>query len=118
MGNTESQTDESIENPLLELLDFDKELRGQLKVAVAKKLDLKEKIEKEKEKLAEAANPAEYGDDQREEIKNRIKKLNDELKARQEQIDLLKGDLSNQITSIKETIAKVLNKDTSLAEKI
>ena len=37
---------------------------------------------------------------------------------RQESIDLLKGRLKNQITSFKETIAKVLDEDTSLAEKI
>ena len=54
----------------------------------------------------------------REEITNRIDALNDELKVRQESIDLLKGRLKNQITSFKETIAKVLDKDTSLAEKI
>ena len=40
------------------------------------------------------------------------------MKVRQESIDLLKGRLANQITSFKETIAKVLDKDTSLAEKI
>ena len=33
-------------------------------------------------------------------------------------IDLLKGRLKNQITSFKETIAKVLDKDTPLGEKI
>ena len=44
--------------------------------------------------------------------------MNDELKVRQESIDLLKGRLKSQITSFKETIAKVLDKDTSLAEKI
>ena len=38
--------------------------------------------------------------------------------TRQESIDLLKGRLKNQITSFKETIAKVLDKDTSLGEKI
>ena len=54
----------------------------------------------------------------REEITKRIVKLNDELKVRQESIDLLKGRLKNQITSFKEMIAKVLDKDTSLAEKI
>ena len=48
----------------------------------------------------------------------RIAKLNDELKVRQESIDLFKGRLMNQITSLKETIAKVLDKDTSLANKI
>ena len=37
---------------------------------------------------------------------------------RQESIDLLKGRLKSQITSFKETFAKVLDKDTSLGEKI
>ena len=44
--------------------------------------------------------------------------LNDELKVRQESINLLKGKLRSQITSFRETIAKVLDKDASLAEKI
>ena len=117
----ETQTDESIENSLCELSGFDKELkriRGQLKVAVAKKLDLEEKIEEEIGKLGEIENHPDYTDVQCEEIKKRIEILNDELKARQEHINILKGDLANQITSIKETIYKVLNKDTSLAEKI
>ena len=48
----------------------------------------------------------------------RIAKLHDELKVRQESIDLLKGRLKSQITSFEETIAKVLDKDTSLATKI
>ena len=48
----------------------------------------------------------------------RIDALNDELAIRQESIDLLKGSLKNQITSFCETIAKVLDKDTSLVEKI
>ena len=54
----------------------------------------------------------------REDITKRIDTLNDELKVRQESIDLLKGRLKNQITSFKETIAKMLDKDTSLGEKI
>ena len=84
MKDNQSQTDESIENSLRELSGFDKELkriRGQLKVAAAKKLDLEEEIEKEKEKLAEIENNIEYTDVQREEIRNRIKELNDEVKA-------------------------------------
>ena len=54
----------------------------------------------------------------REDITKRIDALNDQLATRQESIDLLKGRLKNQITSFKETIAKVLDKDTSLGEKI
>ena len=54
----------------------------------------------------------------KEDITKRIDDLNEDLKVRQESIDLLKGRPKNQITSFHETIAKVLNKDTSLAEKI
>ena len=54
----------------------------------------------------------------REDITKRIEALNDELATKQESIDLLKGRLKSQITSFKETIAKVLDKDTSLGEKI
>ena len=51
-------------------------------------------------------------------ITKQIDALNDELATRQESIDLLKGRLKNQIMSFKETVAKVLDRDTSLAEKI
>ena len=54
----------------------------------------------------------------REDITKRIDNLNDELKVKQESINLLKGRIKNQITSFKETSTKVLDKDTSLAEKI
>ena len=54
----------------------------------------------------------------REDITKRIEALNDELATRQESINLLNGRLKNQITSFKETIAKVLDKETSLGEKI
>ena len=54
----------------------------------------------------------------KEDITKRIDALNDELATRQESIDLPNGRLKNQITSFKKTIAKVLDKDTSLGEKI
>ena len=86
---------------------------------MAKKVQLEESIKKEKCKLKELRkHPGMYDDGIREDIMKRITKLNDELKVRQESIDLLKGRLTNQITSFKETIVKVLDKDTSLATKI
>ena len=54
----------------------------------------------------------------KEDITKQMDTLNDELVIRQESINLLKGRLKNQITSFHETIAKVLDKDTSLGEKI
>ena len=54
----------------------------------------------------------------REDITKRINDLNEDLKIRQESINLLKGRLKNQITSFHETIARILDKNTSLAVKI
>ena len=108
--------------PMRELLGLDKQLRsirGSLKVEMAKKVQLEESIKKEKCKLEEFRDhPGVYDDGIREDIMKRIAMLNDELKARQESINLLKGRPMNQITIFKEMIVKVLEKDTSLAEKI
>ena len=104
------------------MLGLDKQLRsirGSLKVEVAKKVELEEHITKEHQKLEEFQEyPGVYDDAMKEDITKRIDALNDELATRQESIDLLKRRLKNQITSFKETIAKVLDKDTSLGEKI
>ena len=104
------------------MLGLDKQLRtirGSLKVEVAKKVELEEHITKERRKLEEFREDlGVYDDAMKEDITKRIDALNDKLEARQESIDLLKGRLKSQITSFKETIAKVLDKDTSLGEKI
>ena len=76
-------------------------------------------IAKERQKLEEFWEyPEVYDDAMKEDITKRIDHLNYELKVRQESIDLLKGRLKSQITSFKETIAKVSDKDTLLGEKI
>ena len=54
----------------------------------------------------------------KEDITKQIDDLNEDWKVRQESINLLKGRLKNQITSFKETIAKVIDSNTSLAEKV
>ena len=81
---------------------------------------MEEHITKECRKVEEFREyPGVYDDAMKEEITKRIDALNDELATRQESIDLLKGRLKNQsFTSFHETIAKVLDKDTSLGEKI
>ena len=104
------------------MLGLDKQLRrirGSLKVEVAEKVELEEHITKEHRKLEEFREyPGVYDDAMKEEITKRIDALNDELATRQESINLLKDRLKNQITSFKEMIAKVLDKDTLLGEKI
>ena len=105
-----------------ELLGLDKQLRsirGSLKVEVARKVELEEHIAKERRKLEEFQEyPGVYDDAMKEDITKQINDLNDEPAIRQESINLLKGRLKSQITSFKETIVKVLDKDTSLGEKI
>ena len=121
INDVQTDTEDSFEHPLGELLGLDKQLRsirGSLKVEVAEKVELEEHIAKEQRKLEDFREyPGVYDDAIREDITKRIDALNDELTTRQESIDLLKGRLKNQITSFKETIAKVLDKDTSLGEK-
>ena len=118
----QTDTEDLFEHPLQELLGLDKQLRSirrSIKVEVAKKVELEEHITKEHRKLEEFREcPRVYDDAMKKDITKRIDDLNDELAARQEFINLLKGRLKNQITSLKETIAKVLDKDTSLGEKI
>ena len=119
--DVQTDTEDLFEHPLRELLGLDKQLRtirGSLKVEVAKKVELEGHIEMEKIKLGEIQDDPRYTKKQREELRKRLDKLNDELATRQESIDLLKGRLKSQITSFKETTAKVLDKDTSLGEKI
>ena len=117
-----TQTDDIFEYPLCELLGLDAQLRsirGSLKVEVTKKVQFEEHIKKEHRKLERIREyPGEYDDGLREDITKRIDALNDELTTRQESVDLLNGRLKNQITSFKETIAKFLDSNTSLAEKI
>ena len=104
-----------------ELVGLDKQLRsirGSLKVEAAKKVELEQHIKREKTKLSRIANDPEYDDGIRDDIRNRIERLNEDLKVREESIDVLKGRLKNQITSFRETIAKVLDKDATLGERI
>ena len=84
---------------------------------MAKKVQLEQCIKKEKRKLEEIRDNLECDDEIREDIRKRTARLNDNLSVRQENIDLLKGRLKDQITSFKETIAKVLYKDTFISLK-
>ena len=107
--------------PLRELEGLDKQLRtikGSLKVAIAKRVDLKSHIEKEERKLSEVQDPK-YSDDQRDMIEDRLRKLRGELTKRNKEIDILKGEASKQINQIREPITKFLDKEMgTLGERI
>ena len=109
--------------PLRESEGLDKQLRtikGSLKVAIAKRVDLKARIEHEERKLSEVQDPN-YTDDQITMIEDRTKEFRDEIKQMDEEIDILnlKGEASKQINHIKESITKFLDKETgTLGERI
>ena len=107
---------------LRELEGLDKELRtisGSLRSAIAKSMAKQVDIDKENRKLEEMANDETYSDKQREEVRARLQSFQDEQKAINDQIRILKGRYSNQIYQIRESIMKFLDKETgTLGERI
>ena len=79
---------------LRELEGLDKELRtisGSLRSAIAKSIAKQVDTDKENRKLDEMANDETYLDEQREEVLARLQRFQDEQKAINEQIRILKG---------------------------
>ena len=107
---------------LRELEGLDKEFRmisGSLRSAIAKSIAKQVDIDRENRKLEEMANDETYSDEQREEVRARLQWFQDEQKAINDQIRILKGRYSNQIYQIRESIMKFLDKETgTLGERI
>ena len=107
---------------LRELEGLDKELRtisGSLRSAIAKSVAKQVDIDRENRKLEEMANDETYSDEQREEVRARLQRFQDEQNTISDQIRILKGRYSHQIYQIRESIMKFLDKETgSLAERI
>ena len=105
-----------------ELEGLDKELRmisGPLRSAITKSIAKQVDIDRENRKLEEMANDETYSDEQREEVRARLQRFQDEQKAINDQIRILKGRYSNQIYQIRESIMKFLDKETgTLGERI
>ena len=77
-----------------ELEGLDKELRtisGSLRSAIAKSIAKQVDIDRENRKLEEMANDETYSDEQREEVRARLQRFQDEQKAISNQIRILKG---------------------------
>ena len=107
---------------LRELEGLDRDLRtisGSLRTAIAKSTAKQADINKENKKLEEMANDETYSDEQREEVRSTLQRFQDEQKAINDQIRILKGRYSNQIYQIRESIMKFLDKETgTLDERI
>ena len=105
---------------LRELEGLDKELRtisGSLRLAIAKSMAKQVDIDKDNRKLEEMANDETYSDEQREGVQARLQRFQDEQKAINDQIRILKGRYSNQIYQIRESIMKFLDKETGTLGK-
>ena len=107
---------------LRELEGYDKELRtvsSSLRSAIAKSIAKQVDIDRENRKLEEMANDETYSDEQREEVRARLQRFQDEQKAISDHIRILKGRYSNQIYQIRESIMKFLDKETgTLGERM
>ena len=107
---------------LRELQGLDRELRmisGSLRSAITKAMAKQADIDKEKRKLEEMTNDETYSDEQREEVRAGLQRFQNEQKAINDQIHILKGRYPNQIYQIRESITKFLDKETgTLGERI
>ena len=95
---------------LRELQGLDRELRmisGSLRSAIAKAIATQVDIDKEKRKLEEMANDETYSDEQREEVRARLQRFQDEQKAINDQICILKGDKASNASD--ETVASIFS---------
>ena len=106
---------------LRELIGLNKAMQtlsGSLKKAVAEKTKTEIHIDMEYGKLKEIKRDLTATDEQREEIHDRITNLKDRLQAHNDEIKILKDKFSSQVTQIKETFKKLMDKDKTLGEKI
>ena len=90
---TSTQT-ETGELTLRELQCLDKEMRtisGSPRSAITKSIAKQVDIDKDKQKLDEMANDETYSDEQREEVRDRLKRFQDKQKTINDQISILKG---------------------------
>lgn len=88
-------------------------MRGELTNNLAKLTQLDEHIHREKQKLNQAED--EFS---RRRIAERLRDLEDERVARIEAVSANRKALRTQINRIRETISRMLNEDTTLAERL
>ena len=104
-----------------EFLGIDKALRrvqGEIINNTAKLSELDKKLARDREKLDEIKNDPLYSEELKNRIQERIDNAETERDARLEVLSMNKKELRSQISRIKETITKILDSDTSLAEKL
>ena len=93
-------------------------IQGDLLNNYSKLTEINKSIKRDTKKLQEVENDPTYSDEQRQLYRDRLDDLNTEKQARLEILSQNRKDLQTQVARIKQTLEKVLDKDTSLAERI
>ena len=93
-------------------------IQGELLNNTTKLTEIKKRIERDTKKLQEVQNDPTYTDKQRQLHKDKLDDLNTKKQARLEILSQNRKDLQTQVARIKQTLEKVLDKNTSLAERI
>ena len=103
-----------------EFLGIDKALQriqGELLNNTSKLTEINKRIKRDTKKLEEEENDPTDSDEQRQLYKDRLDDLNTEKQARLEILLQNRKDLQTQVARIKQTLEKVFDKNTSLAER-
>ena len=93
-------------------------IQGELVNNTSKLTEVDKRIERDTKKLKEVENDPVYTDEQRQLYRDRLDDLNTGKQARLELLSQNQEELQTQVARIKQTFEKVLDKDTSLAERI
>ena len=94
------------------------DIKGELLNNTSKLTEINKRIKRDTKKLKEVENDPTYSDEQRQQYKDRLDDLNTEKQARLEILSQNRKDLQTHVARIKQTLEKVLDKNTSLAERI
>ena len=104
-----------------EFLGIDKALQsiqGELLNNTSKLTEIDRRVKKDAKKLEEVENDPTYTNEQRQLYRDRLDGSNTEKQVRLEILSQNRKDLQTQVARVKQTIEKVLDKDTSLAGRI
>ena len=93
-------------------------IQGELLNNTSKLTEIDKRIGRDTKKLEEVKNNLIYTDEQRQLYRDRLDGLNTEKQARLEILSQNRKILQIQVPRIRQTLEKVYDKDTSLAERI
>ena len=80
--------------------------------------ELDKQLDRDRGKLEEIKDDPSYSEELKDRIRERIDNAKTEREARLEVLLQNKKELQSQVSRIKETLAKILDSDTSLLEKL